>query len=97
MFLLLVKDQLDAQFFFLIRLFQCSACSEQPSAHRQESQLYQYNVWYMSLWKQVDGLCRWPSSMQVGKFPTCILDDHLHRATYTRRCVDTIDSPDDEH
>ena len=30
-------------------------------------------------------------------FPTCILDGHLHRVTYTRRCTDTIDSPDDEH
>jgi hypothetical protein len=36
-------------------------------------------------------LCRWPS------FPTCILDGHLHRVTHTRCCIDTIDSPDDEH
>jgi hypothetical protein len=28
---------------------------------------------------------------------TCIPDGHLHRVTYTRRCIDTIDSPDDEH
>jgi hypothetical protein len=28
---------------------------------------------------------------------TCLLDGHLHRETYTRRCIDTIDSPDDEH
>jgi hypothetical protein len=35
--------------------------------------------------------------MQVGSFPTFILDGHLHRVTYTRRCIDTIDSPDDEH
>ena len=33
--------------------------------------------------------------MQVG-IPTCIPDGHLHRVTYTR-CIDTIDSPDDEH
>ena len=30
-------------------------------------------------------------------FPTCILDGHLHRVTYTRCCIDTTDSPDDEH
>ena len=28
---------------------------------------------------------------------TCILDGHLHRVTYTRSRIDTIDSPDDEH
>ena len=32
--------------------------------------------------------------MQV---PTCILDGHLHRLTYTRCRTDKIDSPDDEH
>jgi hypothetical protein len=58
-------------------LFQSSTCSEQPRAHHQENQSYQYNIWYM--------------------FPTCILDGHLHRVTYTRYRIDTIDSPDDEH
>jgi len=28
---------------------------------------------------------------------TCTLDDHLHRITYTRRHINTTDSPDDEH
>jgi len=28
---------------------------------------------------------------------TCILDGHLHRVIYTRWCIDTIDSPDDEY
>jgi len=28
---------------------------------------------------------------------TYTLDCHLHRATYTRYRIDTIDSPDDEH
>jgi hypothetical protein len=28
---------------------------------------------------------------------TCIPDGHLHRVTYTRCSIDTIDSPDDEH
>jgi hypothetical protein len=38
-----------------------------------------------------------PSGMQVGSYPTCIPDGHLHRVTYTRCCIDTIDSPNDEH
>jgi hypothetical protein len=41
-------------------------------------------------------LCKWPCS-SWSSFPTCILDGHLHRVTYTRSCIDTIDSPDDEH
>jgi hypothetical protein len=45
----LVNDQLDAQFFFLICLYQFSTCFEQPRAHHQENQLYHYNIWYMSL------------------------------------------------
>jgi len=28
---------------------------------------------------------------------TCIPDGHLHRVTYTRYRIDTIESPDDEH
>jgi hypothetical protein len=45
-------------------------------------------------------LCRWPSGMQVRKessFPTCTRNGHLHRVTHTRCCIDTVDSPDDEH
>jgi hypothetical protein len=32
-----------------------------------------------------------------GSCLTCILDGLLHRVTYTRCCIDTINSPDDEH
>jgi len=28
-------------------LFHFPTCFEQPSAHRQENQLYQYTIWYM--------------------------------------------------
>jgi len=45
----LVSNQFDAQFFFLICLFHFSTCFEQRRAHHQENQLYQYNIWYMSL------------------------------------------------
>jgi len=44
----LVNDQLDAQFFSMC-LFHFSTCFEQLRAHHQENQLYQYNLWYMSL------------------------------------------------
>jgi len=45
----LVNNQLDAQFFFHIYLFQFSTCFEHSCAHHQENQLYQYDTWYMSL------------------------------------------------
>jgi hypothetical protein len=84
-----VNDQLDAQFFFLICLFKSFICFEQPRAHHQEKQLYHFNVWCMSL-------CL--SGRPVFRSGTnCIPDGHLHRVTYTRRCIDTLDSPDDEH
>jgi hypothetical protein len=52
---------------FSVCLFQFSTCFEQPRAHHQENQLYQYNIWYVSLW---------PSSMHVGKF---LPDLHIRR------------------
>jgi len=36
----LVNNQLDAQFFFRIYLFQLCTCFEHPCAHHQENQLY---------------------------------------------------------
>jgi len=68
-------------------LFHFSTCFEQLSAHRQENQLYQ-------LYHCVCGhlVCRSERSSL-----TCITDGHQHRAIYTRKCIDTIDSPDDEH
>jgi len=30
-------------------------------------------------------------------YPTCTRYGHRHRVTCTRGCIDTIDSPDDEH
>ena len=82
----LVNNQLDEQFFFLICLFQSSTCFEQPCAHHQESQLYQYDIWHMSLWKQVDGL-------KLQKVMLLVILDHplLYRVTWTT-CIDTTDS-----
>ena len=36
--------------FFCICLFQFSTCFEHPCARHQENQLYQYDIWYMSLY-----------------------------------------------
>jgi len=48
---LLVNNQLDAQFFFFrIYLFKFSTCFEHLCAHHQENQLYYYRIWYMSLY-----------------------------------------------
>jgi len=83
-----VNDQRDAQFLFLIFVYSSSLhVSEEPSAHHQESQLYQYDLWYMSLYVGDRVVCRfrWNCS------------SYLHTVTYTRGRIDTIDSPDDEH
>jgi len=34
---------------------------------------------------------------QKNSIQTCTLDGHLHRMTYTRCRINTIDFPDDEH
>jgi hypothetical protein len=49
LFKILVNDNSTRNSFFLICLFKCSTCFDQPRAHHQEYQPYQYNVWYMSL------------------------------------------------
>jgi hypothetical protein len=76
---------------FSIYLFQFSTRFEQPHAQNQENQLYQHNICYVSLCVGDRLVCR-----SVSSFQTCMLDGHLPRVTHTR-CIDTIDSPDDEH
>ena len=46
---ILVSNKLDPQFVFLVCLFQLSTCFEQHRAHHQENQLFQYDIWFMSL------------------------------------------------
>ena len=65
---------------FRICLFQISTCFEHSCAHHQENQLYQYDIWYAGL----------------GGTQIRIPHGHLHRVTYTRCRIDTINSPDDE-
>jgi len=70
--------------FFSMYLFQFSTCFEQPRAHHQENQLYQYNIWYMSLCVGDRFVCRSESS-----FPSCtpahVYDNMLQRA---QKCTD---------
>ena len=54
----LQKNNLKHSSFPYVCLFQFSACFEQPSAHHQESQLYQYDLWYMSLYVGDRVVCR---------------------------------------
>jgi len=68
-------------------LFQFCTCFEQPRPHHQENQLYQYNLWHMSL-------C---VGERFGHGPTCARNGDRHTVTYTKGCIHTIDSPDDEH
>jgi len=44
--------------FSYICLYQFSTCFEQPSARHQDSQLYQYDLWYMLLYVG-DGVVCW--------------------------------------
>jgi hypothetical protein len=79
---ILVNGQLDAQFVFLIYLFQSSTCFEQPRALHQQNQLYQYNVWYMSL------CVKWLSGMQVDRPAT-------YRVHCTTSCSAQSNAPED--
>jgi len=55
---IIVNNQLEAQFFFRIHLFQITTCFEHPCAHHQENQLYQCDIWYMSLCLDDRLVCR---------------------------------------
>jgi len=52
---------LTQNYFSYICLFQFSTRFEQPSAHHQESQSYQYDFWYMSLYVGDRVVCRFRS------------------------------------
>jgi len=71
--IILVNNQLDALFQCTrIYLFHFSTCFEQPSAHHQENQLYQYIIWYISLF-----VGDWPAYQAVTYKAWYIPDDVL--------------------
>jgi hypothetical protein len=63
----LVNDQHDAQFFSMYFFSVLSTRFEQTRAHHQENQLYQYNIWYMSLCVGDRFVCRSESSFPTSK------------------------------
>ena len=80
-FNILVNNQLDA-LFQCTYLFHCSTCFEQPSAHHQENQLYQYIVHYVSLCVGDSLVCwsggnSWPAYKTVTYTEWYIPDDVL--------------------
>jgi len=84
--IILFDDQLDTQFLFVYVYF------NSLYAHHQEIQLYQYDIWYMPLYVGYRLVCRFGRSVQ-----TSIPDCHLHRVTYNKYRIDTIEFPDDAH
>jgi len=74
----MVNDHLDAQLFPMY-LFKFSTCFEQPRAHHQENQFYQYNIWYMPICVGDRFVCRLERNCK-----TCTRDGHRHRVIYTR-------------
>jgi hypothetical protein len=68
-FTFLVDDELDEQFFYIIRLFQSSTFFEQTRIHCQE-------VNCINTASGIVTLCKWPNGMQVEQF---LLDLHAGR------------------
>jgi len=62
--IVLFNDQLDTQFFFVYVYFN-SICFEHSSAHHQKIQVYQYYIWYMSLYVGDRLVCRFKRSVQT--------------------------------
>ena len=92
-----VNNQLDSQFFFLVYLFQ-------TSLHVSSSHVL--IIRRVNCINTTSGICH---SVQMtvqyagldgdptSSIQACIPDGHPYRVTYTRRRIDRIDSPDDEH
>jgi len=66
-------------------MFQAFKCSSSGDS------IVSNDIWDMSLY--VSDLLVWFG----WNVQTCIPDGHLHRVTYTRYHIDTIESPNDEH
>jgi len=55
-FFFLVGDQLDAPFFYIMRLFQFSTCFEQTRAHHQEVNCINTASGIVTLYKRLSGM-----------------------------------------
>jgi hypothetical protein len=87
--IILLNNQVDTQFFFLYVYFN--------SLHVSSNLVFiirRINCIHTTPGKcHADHLVRSLGS----SFPTCVPRSHLHTLTYSRCCIDTTDSPDDEH
>jgi hypothetical protein len=106
--IILVNDQPDAQFFFymfisILYMFRAISCSSSGESIVPIQLLVFFTLCRCPASMQVGKeLSSFLTCMpdEVARFlsrPSYQTDGHLHRVTYTRRCIDTIDSPDDEH
>ena len=73
-------------FVSILYMFQPAMC---PSSGEL---IVSVHLVYVALYRWLFGVQVW-----VGLIQTCTPDGHLYRVTYTRCCVDTINSPDDGH
>jgi hypothetical protein len=60
---------------FSICLFHFSTYFEQPRAHQQENQLYQYNIWYVSICVGDRLLCRSRPTYYKVTYTECHIPD----------------------
>jgi len=83
----LVNNQLDALFHVFISLlymFRATQCSSSGESIVSIHRLVCITLWRWLVW-------------YAGPSGPAYQTSHLHRVIHTRRCIDTIDSPDDEH
>ena len=74
------------QILYMFRATMCSSSGESVVSIHLACVTMQVTVWYAGMFGN-------PWSFIY----TCIPDGHLHRVTYARCRIDTIDSPDDEY
>jgi hypothetical protein len=78
---ILVNDQIDAKFFFYVYFNSLHVSSNLVLIIRR-----------ISCMNTTSGVCH-----SVYELPDLQTEGHLHRVTYTRCCIHTINSPDNEH
>jgi hypothetical protein len=92
--IIFANNQLDVQFFScmfisILHMFRAAMC---PSSG--ELILSIRHLVYVTLYRRPFGVQVW---MRLRLIQTCTPNGHLYRLTYTRRRIDTINSPDDGH
>jgi hypothetical protein len=89
---IVVNDQLDAQLFSIYLFSSLHVSSNLVLIIRRTNCINTTSGIYHSL--SVTVSC---AGQKGSSFPTCARNGHRQGLTYTRVCIDTIDSPDDEY